>query len=253
MSYTRTRVIDTFLSHFKIKGGKRMQNTNKTVIGSYDSRDEAMDVVHKLKNEGYQKQDIILYGNESVTNSIGDHEGVNITAETDTGKHDNPHRGDEDSLWEKIKHAFSTDTYDEDQNEQSTDYDQTDDVLYPYRDDIKNGKIVVAVDNFRGEDIDQYNTVDSDMTANDTVPAPDTMDRTDKRDRDDKDTIQLKEEKLDVDTKGDVRVDDHDTHKGNTPLDKDKNTDKDIADELRRDPNDPTDPPPVDQDKDLGI
>lgn len=30
-----------------------MQSNNKTVIGSYDSRDEALDVVHNLKSAGY--------------------------------------------------------------------------------------------------------------------------------------------------------------------------------------------------------
>ncbi|MCC5895861.1 MAG: DUF2382 domain-containing protein [Alkalibacterium sp.] len=177
-----------------------MQNS-KTVIGSYDSRDEALDVVHKLKNDGYQKQDIILYGNKDVANSIGDHEGVNVTADTgsDTDRHDTRDTDNDGSLWEQIKGAFSTDTYDDDRSAEA-DYNQDDDVLYPYRDDIKNGKIVVAVDNFRGEDIDQYNSVrkvDDDRPPRETAPKTDTMDRPDTTN--DNDTLQLKEEKLDVD------------------------------------------------------
>lgn len=180
-----------------------MQSNNKTVIGSYDSRDEALDVVHNLKSAGYQKQDIIIYGDQSVANSIGDHEGVNVTADTgnDYDSPDKRDTGNEGSLWDQIKGAFSTDTYD-DQNAQGADYDQDNDVLYPYRDDIKNGKIVVAVDNFRGEDIDQYNSaqiVDTEMPAYDTAPTEDTMNKTEDKEFNDKENIQLKEEKLDVD------------------------------------------------------
>lgn len=182
-----------------------MQN-NKTVVGSYDSRDEALDVVQRLKNDGYQKQDIILYGNESVANSIGDHEGVNVTADTgnDTGS-GNDRNTDDQSLWDQIKGAFSTDTYDENDRSQSADYNQDDDVLYPYRDEIRDGKIVVAVDNYRGEDIAQYNSVretGSDVTPDDrsTTDRPDeTVNKTTDTSFNDKENIQLKEEKLDVD------------------------------------------------------
>lgn len=210
-----------------------MQNSNKTVTGSYDSRDEALDVVHRLKNEGYQKQDIILYGNKSVANSIGDHEGVNVTADTESvgDSQDNRDSDNDGSLWDQIKGAFSTDTYDDEDNTQSVDYDQDNDVLYPYKDDIRNGKIVVAVENFRGEDIDQYNSVrpvDADTTEPgtgfvgaepvepgtdpvlDTPPVGDTMDRPDETSLHDNEKIQLKEEKLDIDknevTTGEVEV-----------------------------------------------
>lgn len=180
-----------------------MQNNNKTVIGSYDSRDEALDVVHKLKNEGYQKQDIILYGNDDAANSIGDHEGVNVTADptsdTDHDRSGTTTNDTDDSLWDQIKGAFSTDTYDNEERAQSPGYSEENDVLYPYREDIKNGKIVVAVDNFRGENIDKYNSVkpaDHDP-ARDAAP-----DRTDIRGTDkNNDSIQLKEEKMDVDKK----------------------------------------------------
>lgn len=179
-----------------------MQNNNKTVIGSYDSRDEALDVVHKLKNEGYQKQDIILYGNDDAANSIGDHEGVNVTSDTSTDADRNRSgtttNDTDDSLWEQIKGAFSTDTYDNEERAQSPGYSQEDDVLYPYREDIKNGKIVVAVDNFRGENIDKYNSVKP--TDNDPGTGA-TAGRAHTRRTDNKDSIQLKEEKMDVDKK----------------------------------------------------
>lgn len=160
-----------------------MQNNNKTVVGSYDRREEALDVVQRLKNDGYQKQDIILYGNQSVSNSIGDHEGVNVTAGTGANTDArNDTQVDDESLWDKIKGAFSTDTYDENERSQTADYDQDNDVLYPYRDDIRDGKIVVAVDNFRGEDVTQYNSVrdvESDIPSSDTIPNPDTNRKTD--------------------------------------------------------------------------
>jgi len=53
-----------------------MEINNQTVIGTYDNRDDALKVVSELKNEGYQKQDIILYSNNAT--GVGDHDAKEV-------------------------------------------------------------------------------------------------------------------------------------------------------------------------------
>ncbi|TVP90069.1 general stress protein, partial [Alkalibacterium sp.] len=53
-----------------------MNRTNRKVLGSYNTRDEALNVVDRLQNDGYQKQDIIIYANDPET--LGDHEAVDV-------------------------------------------------------------------------------------------------------------------------------------------------------------------------------
>lgn len=134
-----------------------MQERNKTVVGTYDTRDEALDVVHKLKDAGYQKENIILYANEDVTQTQSDYEAVNIEADTTPTRETRETNKDDQSLWEQIKDAFSSDTYDHDVRKRNEAYNQEDDLLYSYRDDIKNGKVVIVLDGYNGEDLNRYN------------------------------------------------------------------------------------------------
>ncbi|SFC52621.1 Heat induced stress protein YflT [Alkalibacterium subtropicum] len=135
-----------------------MQEKNKTVVGSYDTRDEALNIVHKLKDAGYQKENIILYANENVTQTQSDYEAVNVEADTTPTRETRETNKDDQSLWEQIKDAFSSDTYDHDERRRDASYNQEDDLLYPYRDDIKSGKVVVVLDGYKGEDLNQYNS-----------------------------------------------------------------------------------------------
>lgn len=136
-----------------------MQERNKTVVGKYDTRDEALEVVRKLKDAGYQKENIILYANEDVTQTQSDYEAVNIEADTNKDTMSSRETNEDDqSLWEQIKGAFSSDTYDHDEQRRDDNYDKEDDLLYPYRDDIKNGKVIVVLDGYKGEDLNKYNS-----------------------------------------------------------------------------------------------
>lgn len=197
-----------------------MQERNRTVVGKYDTRDEALEVVRKLKDAGYQKENIILYANEDVTQTQSDYEAVNIEAGTDRDTVSSRETSEDDqSLWEQIKNAFSSDTYDHDERRRDDNYNQEDDLLYPYRDDIKSGKVVVVLDGYKGEDLNKYNSAadvggtdrgtpkTTPVTSTDTsVREDDVSNRTDSTDK----NIQLKEEQLDVDTNevktGDVNV-----------------------------------------------
>lgn len=124
------------------------------------NRDEALDVVRRLRDEGYQREYITLYANRDTASGITNTQGVDVSTET-TGATG----ADEDrSLWDQIKDAFSTDTYDT--TAEGAGYNADDDVLYPYRDDINNGNVVVVVNNYRGDDMGTTDTTDTV----DTIP-----------------------------------------------------------------------------------
>lgn len=129
-----------------------MDMSNKTVVGSYATQNEALDVVSKLKNEGYPKNDIVLYSNEEQSNTLTHYEAHDVVVDTDESARTESAKAEKDqSMWDKIKDAFVTDTYDHEKEHKRAHYDQTKDPLYPYRDDIAKGHFVVAVENYRGQ------------------------------------------------------------------------------------------------------
>lgn len=149
------------------------------VEGSYDTPQEAFEAVKRLKTEGYRADDIRLISNAAMRETFMDQTDVDVTT-TDRYEKETVQEPahEEESMWEKIKDAF---TVDEDYGDYSNDPDN--DPLMNYRTDIEAGKIVVLVE---GEPK--------------VTPTPTT----------DEETIRLKEEKLDVDTKevqtGEVHV-----------------------------------------------
>lgn len=145
------------------------------VEGSYNTAQEAFDAVKRLKAEGYSASDIRLISNKTMHDSIIGQTDVDVTT-TDTYERERNH--DDESLWEKIKDAF---TVDDDYTDYSDDPDN--DPLMNYRADIDAGKIVVLVEG------DRKGTA---RTATDAVHTPGTHTT-------DEETIRLKEEKLDVD------------------------------------------------------
>ena len=225
-----------------------MEEKNLTVIGSYSTREEALSVIERLRNEGYERDDIVIYTTDEAASRLGFDGLSGIDVETDENRMD----GEEDrSLWEKIKDTFSFDTYD---SETAT---PENDPLYQYRGDISDGKFVITVKGYR-----QPETTEDTMDTQDTVspastmgtgletgtgtdpmdvggttgfqnttdplnmtpgtdpmdvPETDTMGTSKTEDIDrkpnlDDDTIQLKEEKLDVNTH-DVTTGEVDIHK----------------------------------------
>ncbi|MCC5889324.1 MAG: general stress protein [Alkalibacterium sp.] len=146
-----------------------MNRTTRKVLGSYNTRDEALNVVDRLQNDGYQKQDIIIYANDPET--LGDHEAVDVATEDgrrDDTQNDTDRDRDRDdrSMWDKVKDAFTPDSYDHEEEKKRDDYNTNDDILYPYRDDLADGKYVIAVENAEGKDLEQYDTSDALLNSN---------------------------------------------------------------------------------------
>lgn len=201
-----------------------MERRDRTVIGSYANRSEAMSVVQRLRDEGYSRADITVYTNRDTASRID--EDVNVDTEMTRADEAVEDR----SVWEQIKDAFSTDTYDYDTTSTGADYNHEEDILYPYRDDITNGNVVVVVDNYRGEDPDKLGQtgIDTAFPLGNETDA-DTVGTVDRDVRDDDETIRLKEERLDVDKKevqtGEVNVRKevvHDTETVEVPVEREE-------------------------------
>lgn len=201
---------------------------SKFVEGSYLSIEEAQKAIDVLVSQGYAEKDITLVTNPSVKDSISLNTDVEVTTD-----YADAEDSDDRSMWDKIKDAFTVDTYDETSYD-SPDYNKDEDVLYNYKDDIDNGNIIVLVEDDPNIDRNKVNTTDADtldtssptavppvidptplpgegimpdpaLTPGDHVVAdpepvpeidPDLTDHS----VDDADKITLQEEKLDVDT-----------------------------------------------------
>lgn len=153
------------------------------VEGSYATSQEAFAAVQRLKTEGYRAEDIRLISNEAMRDTFMNDTDVHVTT---TDRYEDELTHEDESLWEKIKNAFTLD------DEYS--YDSDNDPLANYRTDIEAGKIVVLVEG-------ESKRVDERVDLS--------RDRSDERTHDEE-TIQLKEERLDVETKevqtGEVHV-----------------------------------------------
>lgn len=178
---------------------------NRTVIGSYDSREEAMQVVDRLVSEGYTKDDITLYSNSETSGTIGDTRGVDV--ETTRGS-----SHEDESLWERIKDAFSVDTRD-DEDYNDPDYDMEDDILQPFQSDLSSGNIVVLVSNYKGMD---HSISDNTSVTGTQLNGDKHMNEHHHSDKElntnDDQTLKLKEERLQVD-KHNVKTGEVDVHK----------------------------------------
>src|SRR5699024_10228000 len=134
---------------------------------------------------------ITVVANEEVRNRLSSNVDAEVTTEDTEQDHhsmDRSDRGDDDrSLWESIKDFFTMDDSYDESNYDRPDYDVDNDPVYPHREAIRRGEIVVLVS---GEP-DTHQGMDHTDTKSTTK---DTMD-TDKDDE----TIELREERLKVD------------------------------------------------------
>lgn len=171
-----------------------MSKNNKVVLGSYRNEEEAIEVLKKLKEEGYNKENVTVYTNSKNIDGLKDSKDVN--ANIDNVKETDDRGEDDRSFWTKVKDSFSTNTYDYETDSKSPDYDQAGDILYPYSDDLDKGNIIVVVENYGGN-VNTAGAANSDVrtdrarnTANNSVE-DDNLSENEK--------IRLKEERLEVD------------------------------------------------------
>ncbi|MER2227073.1 MAG: YsnF/AvaK domain-containing protein [Carnobacterium sp.] len=199
---------------------------SKFVKGSYLTLEEARIAIDEVVTEGYDKNLITLVTNRETADTLPNDLDVGVSTEH-ADKNEGNDKSDE-SFMDKVKNVFTmSDDEAENANVDTTDegYEADETVLSSYKDDIKNGSIVVLVDDFAeepgAEDFDNstpFGATDATDTPTtpvlpsdsiDTVDTVDTLDTTDYStlDTETEDTaltneerIQLKEERLDVGT-----------------------------------------------------
>lgn len=164
----------------------------RKVEGVYRTTKEALAAVDRLREEGYSGSEITLVANPEVRSTIPYTVDADVSEEIDSS----PVEEDSgQSFWEKLKDAFTMDDEYDSTVYNDPSYDVFGDPLYPHREEIDRGDIVILVED--GED-----GIISHLR--DTV-----RDITDGRD----DTIELREEHLDVDTRevqtGEIRIGKH--------------------------------------------
>lgn len=121
-------------------------NSNHTVIGSYQTEEEAKRVIRRLLEDGYQRHDITIFTNLETDSQLNPPRDVNV-ANPDMSGTDEDFENDK-SFWQSLKDAFKVrdDDYYDDPN-----YSVEDDLLHMYREDLRNGHLVIAVDDADGD------------------------------------------------------------------------------------------------------
>lgn len=113
---------------------------NRRVEGSYVRVEDAIHAVQRLREEGYSKKDIYVVANSTVRDSIPYTMDAEVSTDSDMRSQD--HDSDR-SLWDKIKDAFTMDEYD---TPNQSGYDANNDPLSGYHDEIEQGNVIVLVD-----------------------------------------------------------------------------------------------------------
>lgn len=160
-----------------------MEKENRKVHGSFATSDETISAIRQLKEEGYTKEQIRVYTNAMDDKTFDKTEedldlkeektfdktekdmdsreektfdktendvdvdaksSMDIVDERET-KADTADSDDE-SLWDKIKDFFTTDSYDYEKEASNPNYRKENDVLYPHRNDLANGNRVIVLD-----------------------------------------------------------------------------------------------------------
>ncbi|WP_265226273.1 YsnF/AvaK domain-containing protein [Lactiplantibacillus plantarum] len=169
-------------------------------------------MIEQLQREGYSRDDIIIYTNKDAATNFGFAGLSGIDVKTGVNGVETTH--EDRSLWEKIKDAFSADTYEYDSSLNEEADHANNDPLYQYRDDISAEKIIITVNNYKNDPTQATENVTGRHAAGDTstnnLHASDAARATDLDT--DTDSIQLKEEQLDI-NKHDVTTGKVDIHK----------------------------------------
>lgn len=106
------------------------------VEGVYDTIEEANRKVEGLRDRGHPRHTVIVVVNEENGKKLTGE--INATVDMRGKKKSDGSGG---SMWDSIKSAFTSD----DPEDEVVTYDKDNDPAYEYKDDIKQGKIVVLL------------------------------------------------------------------------------------------------------------
>lgn len=126
------------------KEGLRMVKKNQYVLGSFETVDDAIEIIRSLKERGCPNEDITLVTRENFTPLYAPKmEGRFVTEDQIMGK-DILGTTDADSVWDKMKDVFLVETNGY-ATKEALDYRTDDDPLYGYQESMDQGGIVVMV------------------------------------------------------------------------------------------------------------
>lgn len=160
-----------------------MERKNRKVHGSFDNSEETISAIRQLKEEGYTKEQIRVYTNamndktfdktdndkdlneDKTFDKTEDDVDLNEEKTFDKTEKDMNAKAkssmdivddketkadtadnDDESLWDKVKDFFTSDSYDYDKESGNPNYRKENDVLYPYRNDLASGNRVIVLD-----------------------------------------------------------------------------------------------------------
>ncbi len=145
-----------------------MEKEDRVVHGSFDNSEETISAIRKLKEEGYTKEQIRVYTNAMDDKTFDkteddvdfkedktfdktekdidtkDKSSMDIVDNKETK--DDTADNDDESLWDKVKDFFTSDSYDYDKESGNPNYRKENDVLYPHRNDLASGNRVIVLD-----------------------------------------------------------------------------------------------------------
>ena len=113
-----------------------MKKSKKVVIGKYQNPEDVKATLQRLERDGYTRDDITLYTNNSNLKKFEDTYDVDMLADETKTVNDT----DNESLWDKVKDMVS---YDDDKGSDLSDGEA--ELVEPYKEDINAGYTVVAV------------------------------------------------------------------------------------------------------------
>lgn len=160
-----------------------MERKNRKVHGSFDNSKETISAIRQLKEEGYTKEQIRVYTNamndktfdktdndkdlndDKTFDKTEDDVDLNEEKTFDKTEKDMNAKAkssmdivddketkadtadnDDESLWDKVKDFFTSDSYDYDKESGNPNYRKENDVLYPHRNDLASGNRVIVLD-----------------------------------------------------------------------------------------------------------
>lgn len=113
-----------------------MKKSEKVVIGKYQNPEDVKAALQRLERDGYMRDDVTLYTNNSNLKKFEDTSDVDMLADETKTVNDT----DNESFWDKVKHMVSY----EDDEETALDEGE-DELVEPYKEDIQAGYTVIAV------------------------------------------------------------------------------------------------------------
>lgn len=113
-----------------------MKKSKRVVIGKYQNPEDVKAALQRLERDNYTRDDVSLYTNNSNLEKFEEMYDIDMLADETKTVEDT----DNESLWDKMKQMVSYDhdegpLFDEDEEE----------LLAPYKEDLKNGYTVIAV------------------------------------------------------------------------------------------------------------